>query len=204
MKYLGVLCFLWCLGATTVQAAPVDNATVATVETYLNTIRSLKSEFIQIAPDGSSSEGTLWLKRPGKMRWEYHPPVPVLMVTSGTFLRYYDSELQQVSDIPIEGSLAGVLAEDTIHFHDPSLKILQGFTKDGIATVKVTQTHKEDEGEITFECETHPLKLRAIIMKDTKGEETHIALGNAEFNIPMKDDLFELFDPRFHRKGHQK
>ncbi len=204
MRILRFFCFITLLAMSTAHAAAIDDATVALVETYLNTIRSLKSEFIQTAPDGTSSEGTLWLKRPGKMRWQYHPPVPILMVTVGTFLRYYDSELEQVSDIPLEGSLAGVLAQDMIHFHDASLKILQGFAKDGVATVKVTQTHKEDEGEITFECEMHPMKLRAIVMKDAKGEETRIALGNAELNVAMKDSLFELYDPRFTRKGYRK
>ena len=73
-----------------------------------------------------------------------------------------------------------------------------------MATVKIAQRGKEDEGAITFECELHPTKLRAIIMKDAKGEETHIALGNAQLNIAVKDSLFEMYDPRFIRKGYQK
>ena len=120
MKYGLILWCVWMCVAGTAHSKPIDNETLKVVESYLNTIRSLKSEFTQIAPDGSASEGTLWIKRPGKMRWEYHPPVPVLMVTTGTYLRYYDSELEQVSDIPIKGSIASVLIEDVIHFHDSS------------------------------------------------------------------------------------
>lgn len=204
MKYGVLLWCLWMCVTGSANAKPIDNETLKIVETYLNTIRSLKSEFTQIAPDGSASEGTLWIKRPGKMRWEYHPPVPIVMVTTGTYLRYYDSELEQVSDIPIQGTIASVLIKDVIRFHDSSLNILEASTKDGMAIVKIAQRGKEDEGAITFECELHPTKLRAIIMKDAKGDETHIALNNAELNMPAKNSLFEMYDPRFKRKGYQK
>lgn len=182
----------------------IDAGVLASTQNHLNNIRTLKAHFTQIAPDGVASEGTLWLKRPSKMRWEYAPPVPILMVSAGTFLRYYDTELDQVSDIPMKDTLAGVLSQDMIDFNDNTLRVLHAYRENGFQSVRVTQRGKESEGELTFEYETAPLKLRSIIMKDSKGEETRIALGNAELNIPLKNSLFELYDPRMKRKRYQR
>ena len=104
----------------------------------------------------------------------------------------------------MKDTLAGVLSQDKIDFTAPSLKILSAVSANGVQSVRVTQHKNPDEGELAFEFETAPLKLRSITMKDTKGEETHIALGNAELNIPMKNSLFELLDPRMKRKGYQR
>jgi outer membrane lipoprotein-sorting protein len=202
-KWVVALClvFFFPMG---VQATEIDPQVLKSTQTYLNSIRTLKAHFTQIAPDGSASEGTLWIKRAGKMRWEYAPPTPILMVSSGAFLRYYDKELEQVSDIPLEDSLAGVLAQQNINFDDRSLKVLSANTLNSLQSVRITQRQKPDEGEITFELETSPLKLRRIIMKDAKGEETYIALGNAELNLPLEDSLFTIYDPRMKRKRYQR
>ena len=61
-----------------------DKADLTRVESYLNGIKSLDAKFVQIAPDGSLSDGKLYLLRPGRIRFEYAPPSPILVVADGT------------------------------------------------------------------------------------------------------------------------
>lgn len=174
-------------------------------QNYLNKIRTMKAAFTQVAPNGQISNGTLFIKRAGKMRWEYAPPTPIIMVTRGTFLRYYDHELEQVSDIPIAGTIASYLAKDNIDFLSKDIKVLEGVSDSGVQVVRITSRKNPDEGEISFVFSEKPYKLKNILTKDSKGLETTIALQNAEYNIPLNDELFEILDPNIDldkRKRH--
>jgi outer membrane lipoprotein-sorting protein len=187
--------------ATHVYAATkVQDSVLSQAQTHLNSIRSMKARFTQVAPNGHISSGTLYLKRAGKMRWEYDPPVPIIIVTQGDYLRYYDHELEQISDIPLSGNIAGLLTEDTIDFADKDLKVLEAKAEDNVQVVRVTSADAPEEGEISFIFTEKPYALKNILTKDAKGEETTIALQEAEMNLPLKDDLFAIFDPNIRKR----
>ena len=85
------------LGAIVAVAAPVaapqasepaqltqqDLDDLARLETYLRSIGTLEARFVQVSSDGGFARGTLWLDRPGRMRFEYDPPVPILLIANG-------------------------------------------------------------------------------------------------------------------------
>ncbi len=93
---------------------PDQKAEVDRVQSYLNGIRTLSSRFQQSSGEGSQATGQLWLARPGRMRFEYDPPVPVLLVANGQNIFYYDKELQQVSELRVNETPAGFLLRDQI------------------------------------------------------------------------------------------
>lgn len=159
---------------------------------YLNEIKSLRAKFIQVAPDGEIASGTLYLERPGKMRWQYDPPVPVVMVSQGSILRYYDYELDQISDIPIRDSLAGFLAREHIDFFDEDIHVLKASKETGEHYIRVTYADNPDEGKIAFVFEQKPYHLRNLIIEDKQGKETNISLSNATYNLELDDELFEF------------
>ncbi|MBE7211272.1 MAG: outer membrane lipoprotein carrier protein LolA, partial [Gluconacetobacter diazotrophicus] len=59
---------------------PADQGWIARIQDTLNGITTLKGRFEQTAPDGKRSTGTVWLDRPGRMRFQYDPPSPLLLV----------------------------------------------------------------------------------------------------------------------------
>jgi len=59
---------------------PPTRADIARVEAYMNGLHTLKSRFLQVAPDGSTAGGVAWVDRPGRMRFQYDPPSPLLLV----------------------------------------------------------------------------------------------------------------------------
>ena len=184
-----------------VYAAPKIEANVLKqAQQHLNNIRSLKANFTQIAPNGQISSGVLYLKRAGKMRWEYAPPTPITMVTRGTFMRYYDRELEQISDIPIAGTIASYLASDNINFADKQIKVLEASSIDGVQVVRITSRKAPDEGEISFIFSERPYILKNILTRDAKGEETTIALDNATYNLPLDDKIFAIYDPNIKKR----
>ena len=80
---------------------PQDRADIARIEANLNAIHTLHSRFLQVAPNGATSEGQAWLERPGRMRFQYEPPAPFLLVAGHGLLVFYDSQLKQTSNIPL-------------------------------------------------------------------------------------------------------
>lgn len=186
------------------SAAPAcfaaNEATLARVETYLNSLTTIESKFVQIAPDGSLSSGQFFLKRPGKMRWQYEPPVPVLIIANRGTLTYYDYELKQVSNISLDDTLAGFLAKDTIRFDPKVIKILDVNDTDSVIRIRLTQADKPEEGELTLELSDSPLQLRNMTIKDASGQETNVSLTNARFGLALENKLFIFRDPRIYKE----
>src|ERR1700733_3389513 len=105
----------------TARAAPgvsfsaQDQADIGRIETYLNSLTSLKARFMQVAPDGGVSQGTAWLVRPGRLRFQYASPSPFLLVAAHGRLIFHDSALGQTSNIALSRTPLGVLLEEHVH-----------------------------------------------------------------------------------------
>ena len=86
------------------------------VQDYMNNIHTLQSRFEQVSNDGGVATGTIYLSRPGKMRVEYDPPVPILLVATDNRIWYYDKKLQQVSFFALQDTPAWFLLQDNVRF----------------------------------------------------------------------------------------
>src|SRR5882724_7268198 len=86
-----------------------ERADAQRVEQYLNGIRSLSARFQQFAANGGMAGGQLFVARPGRMRFEYDKPSPILLLADGTFVVYIDNQLKQVSYLPIGSTPAWFL-----------------------------------------------------------------------------------------------
>lgn len=166
------------------------------VEKYLSDIKTIVADFDQIAPDGALTGGKFYLKRPQQMRWQYNPPTPILMVTRGNFLTYYDYELNQVSDIPLEDTLLGFLSQDKISFADKGIKITHFLQEPGLIRITLVQAEKPDDGALLLEFSDKPIRLYNMKVTDSTGQTTSIALNNARFDVTLEDAVFEFKDPR--------
>jgi outer membrane lipoprotein-sorting protein len=202
MKFIITIIML--LVAPMLHASEINAKLAQQAQDYLNDIRTIKAEFTQVAPNGALSTGIFYMQRPGLMRWQYHPPVPVLMVSRGDTLRFIDYELEQVSDIPLQNSVASLLAKNQIDFNDDAIELLEAHSKDKVTIVTATQKGAKEEGIITFEFEEQPFKLRNIMLTDAKGEQTNISLSDAEYNLALDKKLFVMPDPRLEWKRSKR
>ena len=166
------------------------------LEKYLNGITTLTANFTQIAPDGGLAGGKFFLKRPGKMRWQYDPPTPVLMVASGSQMVYYDYELEQVSYIPLDSTLGAFLAREHIDLADKFVKIEDFKRSPGALRLTISQASKPEAGKLTLAFSDTPLQLRTLEVLDAQGQTTTVALNDAQFGAPLDDKLFVFQDNR--------
>ncbi len=173
-----------------------DRADIARVETYLNGIRTLHARFMQVAPNGGTAEGQAWLQRPGRLRFEYDPPSPFLLVGGNGLLVFHDSKLGQTSNIPLGSTPLGLLLQD-------NLRLSGDITVAGIARgpgqlqVSLFRTKSPADGTLTLIFADAPLALRQWTVLDAQRQETRISLSNVELGGSFSQKLFEFVDPKF-------
>lgn len=183
--------------------AASNAADIARVEAYLSGIPSIVANFNQVDAKGNIATGKFYLKRPGKMRWQYEPPTPVLLVCDGSVLTYYDAELDQVNYIGIDDTLASFLARPRITLNSDSTKLIKFSAAHGIIRATIVQKQKPDEGSLTLELSDSPLQLRNMAVTDAMGNSSHIHLQNAVYGQKLPDSLFKFEDPRGNQRRNR-
>lgn len=168
---------------------------VAKAEAYLNDIRTLKARFLQSAPDGGIAEGTFYLSRPGKLRLEYDPPTPLLIIGAYQLLVYHDTQLKQTTQVPIGSTPAGVLVQPKINLQGADLTVTGFSEREGLDRITIVQTDDPQAGSITLIFTREPYQLRQWIVKDPQGQMTTITLSDARSGLAIDPKLFVFNDP---------
>jgi outer membrane lipoprotein-sorting protein len=173
----------------------VDRADAQRIEQYLNGIHTLAGHFQQYAPDGSTAGGKVYLSRPGKMRFEYDAPSPILLIADGTFVVYVDNKLKQVTYLPIGSTPAWFLLRDKVSLED-GVTITKFVHEPGVIRVTVVQTKSPDDGSLTMVFSDKPLDLKQWTVVDQQGKTTTVALSEVRYDVPVSPQLFTFVDPR--------
>lgn len=195
---LTTLATLAALPAAAAELSAQDKADMARVETYLNTIRTAESRFTQFASNGEVATGTFSLQRPGKLRFEYDPPVPILIVANGSQLVYFEKELEEVSYIPIGRTPLGFLLSPTVAFgKDIAVDRVQ--RQPGALAITGHDTDRPEDGAVTLVFTEQPFELRQWIVRDAQGKSTTISLDGLRTGLAIDPQRFVFVDPNFNK-----
>lgn len=178
------------------QPTPQDRADLGRIESYLDSLRTLKAHFLQVAPNGAIAQGTVWLERPGRMRFQYDPPSPLLLVAGHGLVVFHDKSLNQTSNIPLSQTPLGMLLADNVRLTgDVTVTGMQLLP--GQIQVSLVRTASPGDGTLTLIFADNPLTLRQWTVLDAQRQETRVTLYNAETGGQFDPKLFEFIDPRF-------
>ncbi|AQU86549.1 cell envelope biogenesis protein LolA [Komagataeibacter nataicola] len=174
-----------------VGASDQDHALLERVEHHLDAISLLKARFRQTAPDGKVSTGTAWIDRTNRrMRFQYDPPSPLLLVANHDQVVFNDSQLDQTTTMPMEKTPLGLLLRP--HLQLSGDVTVTGLSHDGNALdITVVRTDTPGDGSMTLLFHDSPLLLRGWIIQDAQQETTRVDLLDATTGGPMPaDSLF--------------
>ena len=173
-----------------------DRADIARAEAWLNGLQSLKARFLQIAQNGRAAEGNAWIVRPGRMRFEYDPPEPLLLVASHGQFFYFDRQLRQPTTLPLSATPLGILLKDDLRLSgDVTVsKVERG---GGLLRITLIRTGQAAEGRLTLVFADNPVELKQWAVVDAQGQETRVSLFQAEYGGRFPSLLFDFNDPRF-------
>jgi outer membrane lipoprotein-sorting protein len=177
-----------------------DRADLARVEAYLNAMTTLRARFLQIAQNGAAAEGTAWIWRPGRMRFEYDPPEPLLLVADGGQFLMYDRELRAPTTLLVSRTPLGILLRREVRLSgDVTVAGIE--RTGGFLRVTVFRTSEPNEGRLTLVFNPEPLELRQWAVTDAQRRETRVTLSRIETGLRFPAGLFQFNDPRFFEPG---
>ncbi len=175
---------------------PQDRADIARIESYLNGIRTMKARFLQVAPDGATAGGLVWLQRPGRMRFQYDPPSPLLLVAGNGLFVFRDKQLNQTSNLPVDSTPLGLLLRDRATLAgDVTITAID--RQPGQIQVTVYRTASPGDGTLSLVFADNPLTLKQWRVVDAQAQETQVTLFDVELGGSFDPKLFVYISPKF-------
>lgn len=171
-----------------------DKSDVDRIERYLNGIHTLAADFIQVAPDGNIARGRFYLQRPGRLRFEYEPPAPVLIVADGTYVNYFDVELGQLSQIGVYSTPLGAVVAREVEL-DGKISVTSIDRGSAVIALTTIDTEEPGRGTLTLIFSERPLELRKWEVKDAQGLITTVTLDKVGINHELDPALFVFRPP---------
>ena len=176
------------------QAETPSDADLDRIERYLNNLQTIQSKFVQNNPDGSFARGKLYLQRPGRMRFEYDPPDPYLIITHGKWFIYVDKELDEATYLPVDKTPAYFIVKIDIKCGG-KLRVASLQNADRVFRIEGEQADEPDSGRVMMIFTDAPLQLRKWQVIDSQGNLTDTTLINPNFDVLLNEDLFEYDGP---------
>ncbi|MCM8731131.1 outer membrane lipoprotein carrier protein LolA [Hephaestia sp. GCM10023244] len=188
--------------ATTGIAAPAGD--LAAVQAYLGSLDTMTARFIQTDRAGKVLTGTLSLKKPGKIRFQYEKGVPILIVGDGKALFFIDYSVNQVQRWPIGDSPLSVLLDSKKDIGTFARIVPGGDPR--VISVEASDPKHPQYGRITLvfarnAAASGGLMLQGWVALDSQNNRTTVRLSDQKTNVPVSDNTFRWNDPRRTTRG---
>ncbi|MCF8708161.1 LolA family protein [Rhizorhapis sp. SPR117] len=169
------------------------------VNAYIRAVKSMTAAFTQTDRNGQVLSGTLTLKQPGKIRFQYQDDVPLLIIGDGHALTMIDYEVRQVQRWPIGNSPLGALLDPDRDLSKYGKIIPSGDPE--ILMVEARDPKRPEYGIITMIFKRNAqapagLELYGWVALDSQNNRTSIRLSGQRYGVAVADSVFRWRDPR--------
>ncbi|EPX86743.1 LolA family protein [Salipiger mucosus] len=174
----------------TALPAAAQKLSLGELSRYLNTVQSAQSPFTQINADGTISTGTIYLKRPGKARFEYNPPDKSLVLAWSGAVYVFDKMSSQPDTYPLSQTPLSIILARNVDLTRTGMVTRHSY--DGTATIVTAQDPQRPEyGSIQLKFTGNPTELRQWIITDSNGQKTTVVLGGLT-NTSLSNSVFNV------------
>ncbi|MDO6591781.1 outer membrane lipoprotein carrier protein LolA [Loktanella sp. D2R18] len=176
-----------CAGATSAQ-----ELSLAQISQYLNGLQTAQGGFTQLNQDGTLSTGTIYIKRPGRIRFDYAAPDNTLVIGGGGSLAIFDPRSNAGPErYPLNQTPLGLILRDNVNLEQADM--VTGVTSDGTTTTVTAQDPDHPEyGNIQLVFTGNPIELRQWIVTDDVGGQTTVIMNDMVAGGRVRDILFNI------------
>jgi outer membrane lipoprotein-sorting protein len=175
-------------------ASAQQQADLARVEAYLNSLTTAQADFTFASPDGQIAHGVFYLNRPSRLRFEYTEPAGNLLIADGDYVIYWDAAQKEASNLPIDSTPLSFLLRPHISLSE-GVQVLAFEHSAGLIRARLVPTKDTTQGSVTVAFSDDPLELRGWRLADTQGQVTDVTFANWKFGMALSPDLFHFQDP---------
>ena len=169
-----------------------EQADLTQSENYLNGLKTLKAGFVQMASNGSTAEGQLYISKPSKIRMEYTAPDPLLIVGNGDYVIYQDKELDQITNIDYKDIPATMILTQQIKFDGKNLKVTDLYKDSGQTSLTVEMPKNPNVKPITLVFDNSPFRLKQWKVIDSQNIEITISLFDVQKDVEIASNMFKF------------
>ncbi len=183
-------------------AATAQQLTLPQISDYLNQLQTAQGGFTQINGDGTLSTGQIYIKRPGRIRFEYNPPEESLVVASGGQLAIFDPRSNAGPDrYPLNQTPLNIILQRNVNLS--AARMVTGTVSDGTTTTVTAQDPDNPQyGNIQMVFTANPIELRQWIITDDMGNETTLILNDLQSGGQIGDIMFNI-NAEMRRRGFE-
>ncbi|MGE0210856.1 MAG: outer membrane lipoprotein carrier protein LolA [Parvibaculaceae bacterium] len=178
--------------AEAAKAASLSDAQASAVQqisTYFNKMKTMQGEFTQVGPKGHVSAGVFYISKPGRLRFEYAPPNPFLVVADGSWVTIKNNAKNTADQYPLSATpLRLVLADRVDLLKEADVKSVEA--ADGLTRVTVEDKSKLVPGHLELVFDSQKDELQQWIIVDGQGRRTTISLMNIQADTKPDPKLF--------------
>ncbi|MBE0412236.1 outer membrane lipoprotein carrier protein LolA [Yoonia sp.] len=173
-------------------AATAQQLSLAQISQYLNQLETAQGRFTQVNPDGSQIAGTIYIKRPGRIRFEYDPPERSMVIAGGGQLAVFDPRSNTGPDrYPLNQTPLNVILQRDVNLE--RARMVTGQSYDGTyTTVTARDPDNAEYGAIQLVFSANPIALRQWVITDDIGTRTTVVLGDLVTGGRIGDILFNI------------
>ncbi len=184
-------CLCGGLPAMAAQTSPAADD-VKRVESYLNSLKTMRADFVQIASNGEQVEGRIYIEKPNKIRMEYNEPSNILIVGNGDYIVYYDKELDQITNIDYEDIPAAAVLANTVKIDGKELKVTEFYEDPGVTKIGLQYANAGDLGPFTLVFANNPMQLKQWKVVTPQAMEVSLSLYNTITDGKLDESLFKF------------
>ena len=180
------------LAAAAVHAADLKNADASDLDRLsqaLNSIQTLKGDFVQIDPSGDVEQGKVYIDKPGRMRFEYAAPSPTLVVSDGLDVAVFNSKLNTADRYPLSATPLNILLSNHVNLKE-NKNVIGLEHQPGALVVKARSNDRRMTGNISIVFSDPGLELRQWTTVDAQGLATTVSVRNLQTGVPLQPELF--------------
>ncbi|WP_434616878.1 LolA family protein [Tabrizicola sp. M-4] len=159
---------------------------------YLNRLTTAEAEFTQVNADGSTSQGKLFIKRPGRVRFEYAPPDRSLVMAGGGQVAIFDAKSNQPPEqYPLRRTPLNLILARNVDLGAAKMVVGHYEAQDTTRVVAQDPEHPE-YGTIELVFTRDPITLAQWIITDDLGNRTTVMLERMVLGVDLPASLFNI------------
>ncbi len=172
--------------------ALAEKIALSTLSAYLNGLITAEADFTQINSDGTISTGHLYIKRPGRMRFEYAPPDKSLVLAGGQQVAVFDDKSNQPpNQYPLSRTPLSLILADKVNLARANM-VVGHQEVENTTRVKAQDPEHPDYGSIELVFTNAPVELRQWVVTDDSGNQTTVILGEMKKGKDFPASLFNI------------
>lgn len=179
-------------GLTPATMTEQQKTVVIQINEYLNKLTNLNGRFLQVNPDDGKQKGKFYIKRPGRIRFDYAPPSLQVIISDGDYLSIEDRDIDTVDRYPLENTPFRILlAKDVNILRDAIIKTVT--ETDEETSITMIDRKGKAIGQIELFFNKDPaFELREWKVTDSSGQITRVILSHLDYEKKIDGKLFEL------------